>query len=104
MYFQETYSMRIFNYILLVIILIVGVSFAGLNSGSVSINYYVGVWKLPLSLLIVISFAIGCLMGLLAGTTLYLRLKSQNFQLKNRIKLAEKEVSNLRTMPLQDNR
>ncbi len=96
--------MKILSYVLVIIILIVGVSFAGLNSESVSINYYVGVGKLPLSLLVVITFAIGCLIGLLVGIAMYLRLKSQNFRLKNRIKIAEKEVSNLRTMPLQDNR
>lgn len=96
--------MRIFSYVLLVVILIIGISFAVLNSDPVSINYYVGIFKLPLSFLIVLTFAVGCLIGLVAGMAMVLRLKSQNYRLKTRIKLAEKEVSNLRTMPLQDNR
>lgn len=96
--------MKILSYVLLILILLIGVSFSVLNSGSVSINYYVGISKLPLSFLMVLTFAVGCILGLLVGMVMYLRLKSQNYRLKNRIKLAEKEVSNLRTMPLQDNR
>lgn len=96
--------MKIFSYVMLILILVFGVSFAGLNAEPVTINYYIGMGKLPLSLLMVISFALGCLIGLLVGMTMYLRLKSQNYRLKNRIKLADKEVSNLRSMPLQDNR
>lgn len=96
--------MKILSYILLIVILLIGVSFSVLNSAPVSINYYVGVCKLPLSFLMVLTFAGGCILGLLVGMAMYLRLKSQNYRLKSRIKLAEKEVSNLRTMPLQDNR
>lgn len=96
--------MRIFSYLALLIILILGVSFAILNATPVTINYYIGQQHIPLSLLLVIAFALGCLIGIFVGTFMYCRLKSQNYKLKNRIKMAEKEISNLRTMPLQDNR
>ncbi len=96
--------MRIISYITLILILVLGVTFAGLNAGSVTINYYVGATELPLSLLLVIGFALGCLLGLIVGMVMYLKARSQNYRLKNRIKLAEKEINNLRNMPLQDNR
>lgn len=96
--------MKLIGYVLLIIILIIGVSFAALNSEIVSVHYYIGVCRMPLSLLMVITFAFGCFIGLLMGFIMVLRLKSQNYRLKNRIKLVEKEVSNLRTMPVQDNR
>lgn len=97
-------GVKIFSYLLLLVILILGVSFAILNATPVTINYYIGQQQIALSLLLVIAFAIGCLMGIIVGAFMYCRLKSQNYKLRNRIKIAEKEISNLRTMPLQDNR
>jgi uncharacterized membrane protein YciS (DUF1049 family) len=98
------HNMKILSYILLIVLLVLGVSFAGLNASPVTINYYIGARELPLSLLLVMFFAFGCALGLLVGLSMYLRMRSKNYRLSNRIKLAEKEVSNLRNMPLQDNR
>ena len=75
-----------------------------LNAETVTINYYVGRAHLPLSLTLVLAFSIGCLLGILVGIGMYLRIKSQNYKLKHRIKIVEKEIENLRTMPLHDNR
>lgn len=102
--FYKGNNMKVLSYILLILLLVFGVSFAGLNAAPVTINYYIGVSELPLSLLLVMFFAFGCLLGLGVGLTMYLRMRSKNYRLRNRIKLAEKEVSNLRNMPLQDNR
>ena len=94
--------MRIVTYLLLLIIILIGITFAVLNPTTVTMNYYIGQKTLPLSLLLVSVFAFGCLLGLLVGGWLLLRMKIKNYRLKQRLKVAEKEVQNLRTIPLQD--
>ena len=94
--------MRIIAYIFLILIIILGVSFACLNAAPVSVHYYIGEHTLPLSLLMVCVFGCGALLGILSSIIPLLRLKTENFRLRKRVKAAEKEVSNLRTSPLKD--
>lgn len=94
--------MRIISYILLLLIVIFGMTFATLNSESVNINYYFGQSTLPLSLLLVLVFAVGCLIGMIAGLWMLVKIKIINYRLRQRLNLAEKEIENLRAIPLQD--
>lgn len=94
--------MRIISYFFLLAIVIFGMTFATLNSESVTINYYLGQSALPLSLLLVIVFAFGCLVGMVVGIWLLIKAKMTNYRLNQRLALAEKEIDNLRKMPLQD--
>ncbi len=94
--------MRIIVYILLIIIAVVGVTFASLNAETVTFNYYVGIKHLPLSLLLILSFAVGSLFGLFFGLLIYAKTKRQALHYKKRAKLAEKEVANIRAMPITD--
>lgn len=94
--------MRIASYFFLIMIILFGMTFATLNSESVTINYYIAQRTLPLSLLIVLVFAFGCLIGMLVGFWLLIKSKILNYRLKNRLQVAEKEIENLRAIPLQD--
>ena len=94
--------LRIINYLLFFIVILLGVSFATLNADKVAINYYFGQTQIALSLLLVIVFGIGLIVGLLISSFLLVKEKAQNRRLKSRIKLADQEVSNLRNIPLQD--
>lgn len=94
--------MRIMSYIFILIVILLGISFAILNSETVAINYYVGHSNMPLSMLLVIAFAAGCILGILVISWLLIKAKMKNRNLRKRLKLAEKEVENLRAIPLQD--
>lgn len=94
--------MRLISYFFLLVIILFGMTFATLNSESVTINYYIGQSTLPLSLLLVLGFALGCLIGMLVGFGLLIRSKLSNYRLRQRLNLAEKEIENLRAIPLQD--
>lgn len=94
--------MRIISYCLLLIIVIFGMTFATLNSESVTLNYYIGQSTMPLSLLLVLVFALGCLIGLLVGFWLMIKSKLSNYRLRQKLNIAEKEIDNLRAIPLQD--
>lgn len=94
--------MRIISYILLILIIIFGTTFAALNSESVTINYYFAESSLPISLLLVLVFAFGCLIGILVGFWMLIKSKLHAYRLRQRLHLAEKEIENLRAIPLQD--
>ena len=90
--------MRIVSCFFLVVIIFFGMTFATLNSESVPINYYVGHSTQPLSLLLVIVFAMGCLIGMIVGVWLLVKVKLRNYRLRQRLALAEKEIENLRLL------
>jgi putative membrane protein len=94
--------MRIVSYFFLLVIVLFGLAFAALNSESVTINYYFDQSTLPLSLLLVIVLAFGCLVGMVAGIWLLIKAKMLNYRLSQRLNMAQKEIDNLRAIPLQD--
>lgn len=94
--------MRIISFVLLLIIILIGITFATLNSNIVTVHYYIGQRDMALSLLLVSVFATGCLLGILVMLWLLIKTKMKNYQLNHRLKLAEREVANLRAIPIQD--
>ncbi len=94
--------MRILSYLMLLIIMLIGLTFASLNSTVVSFNYYLGTKEIALSLLLVSSFGVGICLGLLAAIFPWLKAKTEVFRIRSRLKVVEKEVENLRSMPIKD--
>lgn len=94
--------MRIISYFLFLIIVIFGMTFATLNSESITINYYFYQTTLPLSLLLVIVLALGCFLGIIVGLWLVLKAKMKVYRMRQKLSMAEKEIANLRAIPLQD--
>ena len=94
--------MKIISSVFIVLILILGLTFACLNADPVTINYYIGEVKLPLALLLVFTLIIGALCGLLVGLISCFRQKAENYRLKQRLKNIEREVENLRAIPVKD--
>jgi lipopolysaccharide assembly protein A len=93
---------RIISLLLLLLIIMIGVTFATLNPDMVTVHYYLGKKTLPLSMLLVLVFSLGSVLGLTMGLWLLLKAKIKNYRLRQRLKIAEKEVQNLRAIPLQD--
>lgn len=94
--------MRFVTYFFLIILIIIGISFAGLNAEPITLNYYIGTAILPLSLLLVLVLISGCVLGLLGSVIPYFKLKRANRHLRQRLKLVEEEVANLRAIPLKN--
>jgi putative membrane protein len=94
--------MRIISFILLFLILLIGIAFACLNAEPITLNYFVGRSHTPLSWVLFGALGAGSLLGLLVGIMICWRLKREQARLLHRLKLAEKEVENLRVMPLKD--
>jgi putative membrane protein len=94
--------MRVLTYLFFIVLVLFALTFAGLNAEPVSLNYYLGKTQLPLSLLAVLSFILGGVLGLLTAFAVYIKLKYLNRRLRHRLKLVEEELVNLRALPLKD--
>lgn len=94
--------MRVLSYIIVLLLIVIGLSFAILNAGSVTLNYYVGKGSISLSLLLVFTLAVGIIIGMLSCFKPWFSLKRENRSLRSRIRNTEKEIENLRTIPLKD--
>jgi putative membrane protein len=72
-----------------VLLILAGISFAGLNASSVQINIYFTILSMPVSVLIIIIFGMGLVFGFLVSLRSYLRLKVKHRKLKNQFKLIQ---------------
>ncbi len=94
--------MRIFTMLFYVLVILFGISFAALNSAEVTVNFYIKTVTLPISFLVFLMLGVGILCGFGLFLARYLRVKTALFRLKNQLKWTEKEIKNLRAIPLQD--
>ena len=94
--------MRIFSYIIWILLIIIGASFAILNSQSLSLNYFIGKTTIYFPLLFLLLLLCGAILGFFAALPFIMRSKARNHRLKQKMKALEQEVANLRTMPIKD--
>jgi lipopolysaccharide assembly protein A len=84
---------RIVNYLFLGFIILVGVTFALLNAKGVDLNYYFGTIHIPLSLLLIESFALGILITSIVNLVVYIKLKRKNISLRDQIKTLQTQLN-----------
>ncbi len=94
--------MWILKLFVILLVVVLGASLATLNAELVHFDYYFATIELPLSIVLVITLGLGALFGMLAGLALSLDIRRENTRLRRKISVAEQEISNLRTLPLQD--
>ncbi len=94
--------MRLVMILVYLLLILVGVSFAALNASSVGINLYFKIITMPISVLMIVMLGIGLLLGFLLFLFRYWRLKIELIKVKSQLRLTEKEIKNLRAIPLQD--
>jgi len=84
--------MRYITYAFWILIILVGVSFAAINSHTVVIHYYIGSVNLYLPLLLLIELAIGAVLGVIAMMPAHLKMKNVARKYRQRIKQLEQDV------------
>jgi len=94
--------MRIVALLVLLLVIALGLTFSVMNAEPVNLDYYFGSAAIPLALLLVAAVVLGALLGVIASLGVIFRLKRDNNRLRRGVRLAEKEVSNLRSLPLRD--
>ncbi|VAW77141.1 hypothetical protein MNBD_GAMMA15-2348 [hydrothermal vent metagenome] len=85
--------LRLLNILLLIILIVLGLSFAVLNADPVPLNYYFGNRMIPLSMIVVVALATGAVIGVLVSMGVLLRQKQQAFRLRRQLKQVEKSAA-----------
>ena len=94
--------MRLLGFGLLIVVVVFGLSFAVLNAEPVSLNYYFGYRDIPLSLVVVLSLAVGAVIGILFSLGVILRLKQQLARLRGNLQAAKNKADQLHILPARD--
>lgn len=94
--------MRILMMLFYLLLVMTGISFAVLNASSVKINLYLTTLTMPVSVLMIAMLGLGLLMGFLIYLVKYIGMKKELSRMKAQLKLTEKEIKNLRDIPLKD--
>lgn len=89
---------RLLGFLLLVILVVLGLSFAVLNSQSVALNYYFGARDIPLSMVVVVSLVAGAVTGILVSLGTIIRLKQQTGSLRRRLRTAQRDAEQARIL------
>jgi putative membrane protein len=93
---------RLIGLVFILLVVGFGLSFALLNAGLVTLDYYLGTTELPLSLALTLALVVGAILGLAAATAVLIRDKREAARLRRRLGQMEKELSELRKLPLRD--
>ena len=93
---------RIIYLSLSLIIIIFGVTFAVLNAENIQLNYYLGSVEIPLSLILVLAMILGAILGVFASLSLIIGSRRSATKLKRSVEVAEKEIVNLRNIPIKN--
>ena len=93
---------RIIYLILILVVTIFTVTFTLLNSQPVKVNYYFGSYEVDLLIIVVLCLVIGAVLGIVAALGKVFSLKQEMSRKEKKIKIAEKELENLRSLPLKD--
>ena len=88
--------------LLIVFFVLLVVIFSWRNPGSVEIDLAFGNYEVSKAIAFVVTLAIGWVWGLLTATVFIVRLLGERRRLRKRVKLADAELSNLRSLPIHD--
>ena len=93
---------RIIKLVLILLVTIVAVTFTLLNSQPVKLDFYIGSFDTDLVVVILICLVLGSALGITAVLGKLISFKQELLRKDRKIRLTEKEVENLRSLPLKD--
>ena len=99
---EISFMKRIVIFGLLLVVALLGLTFALMNADTVHLSFYFTEVEAPLSLVVVLAMILGAALGVLASLGIVVAQKRELGRLRRSVKLAEAEVSNLRALPLKD--
>lgn len=86
----------------ILVLLLLGIIFAILNAETVTLNYYFASRQIPLSLAIMLAMLLGALLGVFASIVVIMKSRRELSRLRKAVNIAEKEIANLRAIPIKD--
>lgn len=92
--------MKFIYLLLFIVFLALGFVLSVSNSAPIKINYYYGWLEIPLSFALLTTLVIGVFLGLTVGVWKNLTLRRKISTLSREASITKKEVTNLRTFPV----
>ncbi len=93
---------RIGLVVLVLVILVTMLTFTALNSGTIDLDLAFFAGTYPISVVLVATFVVGTIFGMLCLTAFVFRLVKERRTLRQSLRTSESEVSSLRNLPLSD--
>lgn len=94
---------RLIALVIAVLVVALGLSFAVLNADSAELNFYFGTLSMPISLWMVVALLVGAVLGVVSSVGLFFRQRRELARLRRQVADAEKELSELRKLPIRNN-
>jgi len=83
-------------------VLLIAIAFAALNPGPITLDLAFAETETQKSLALILAFGAGWLFGLFCAGLILLKTLNERRRLRKSLNLAEAEVRNLRSLPIQD--
>lgn len=93
--------MRFISYLVWLVLIIIGIVFAVLNSHHFPLNYFFGTRSVYFPLLLVLLLVVGAVLAWLALLPVFFRYKTTIRKLRHNIKMLQQEVTDLRQAPVK---
>ena len=93
---------RIFYIAAVIITLVIGAVFSARNASMVKMDFIITTVDTNLSLAIIISLIIGAGLGVLASLVWLISAKRECQRMKKKSEISQKELTNLRAIPIKD--
>lgn len=93
---------RIIGLVLALLVVLLGASFAWLNTDLVTLDFWLTEVEIRLPYALFLALVFGWIIGILSTAGIIVRLLRRNRRLKRSVSLAETEVNNLRNIPIRD--
>lgn len=81
-----------------VVLFIIGLAFGVRNTQAVKLDYFIGYFDAPLSLVVVVALVTGAVLGILVSLALTLRIRHQASQLRRSLSAVEQELAHTRSL------
>lgn len=94
--------MRFLKIIFWTLLSLLIIALALVNAKPIEFNYVLGKIDLPLSFIVLLSLLLGALLGLLWTSVWVVAQRLRTHGLKKKVDLLQKEINNLRAMPVKD--
>lgn len=94
---------KLFFIILFILLVVLAVTLNLKNDQLVTLDYYAGLhWEGPIAWLLTLTFSAGLIVGALFMSLSVFKNKRNASKTRRKLEKVEKEVENLRTMPIKD--
>ena len=93
---------RIVGVVLVVVVVVLGASFAYINSGTVTLQLWVREVEISLPFALFCALLVGWIVGIVSTAGVIMRQLREIRRLRRAAKLAETEINNLRSIPIRD--